>query len=397
MKTFVYTATDVQGNTVRNVKMSAEDVNDFLNKIHEKGLFCSSYRETNSKTGNSLHKFKTKELAYNCRQLSAMLSSGLTLVKALDIQYKEQPNEASTQIFKEIYEEVQKGQAFSEALKKQQGAFPNFFISMVEAGEASGSMDIVMKRMETHYANENKMNHKIKSAITYPIILSILCIAVIILMFAFILPTFKDLMTPETTPPITKALFAFSDSLIGYWYIYILVILAIVFGIHFALKVPTVLFKFDKFKCKGPAVGKLMVKIYTGRFARTLSSLYSSGIPMVESLERSAAILNNTYIQKEFETVVTEVKSGEQLSVSITRTGVFESMFCSMIFVGEESGALDSILEKSADFYEEESDSAVQSLVGILEPVLIIIMGVAIGFVMAGVFPALYSSFNNIK
>ncbi len=397
MKTFIYTATDVQGNTVKNAKMAAEDVNEFLNKVNEKGMFCSQYRETSSKQSNSIHKFKTSELSYNCRQLSAMLSSGLTLVKSLDILYKEQVKDGPKQIFREIYEEVQKGQAFSDALKMQQGAFPNFFVSMVQAGESSGSLDVVMKRMEDHYAKENKLNNKIRGAMMYPIILSILCIAVILLMFTFIMPTFKELMTPETTPAITKVLFAFSDSLRERWYIYIAVILGIVFGINYALKVPEVRFKFDKFKCKGPIIGKLIVKVYTGRFARTLSSLYSSGIPMVESLERSAAILNNTFIEKGFETVVSEVKSGEQLSVSIQRTGIFESMFCSIIYVGEESGALDTILAKSSDFYEEESDSAIQRLVGIMEPALIIIMGVAIGFVIAGILPALYSSFENIK
>lgn len=397
MKTFIYTATDVQGNTVRNAKMSAEDVSDFLGKIHEKGLFCSSYRETRSKASNTLHKFKTSELSYNCRQLSAMLTSGLTLVKSLDILYKEQIKEGPKQIFREVYEEVQKGTAFSDALKMQQGAFPSFFISMIQAGESSGSLDVVMKRMEEHYAKENKLKNKIKGSMMYPIILSILCIVVIIFMFTFIMPTFKDMMTEESMSGITKFLFAFSDSIRSHWYVYIIVVAAIVFTISYALKFPDVRYKFDKFKCKGPMIGKLIIKVYTGRFARTLSSLYSSGIPMVESLERSAAILNNSFIEKAFVTVVDEVKAGEQLSVSIARTGIFESMFCSIIYVGEESGALDTILQKSSDFYEEESDSAIQRLVGMMEPILIIVMGLAIGLVIAGILPALYSSFENIQ
>lgn len=397
MKTFIYTATDVQGKTVKNQKMSAEDVNDFLNKIHEKGLFCSSYRETNSKASNTLHKFKTSELSYNCRQLSAMLSSGLTLVKALDILYKEQVKDGPKQIFREIYEEVQKGTSFSDALKMQQGAFPSFFITMIQAGESSGSLDVVMKRMEEHYAKENKLKNKIKGAMIYPIILAVLCITVIIFMFTIIMPTFKELMPQDKIGGITKFLFAFSDSLTSHWYVYIIVIAAIVFGITYSLKIPDVRYKFDKFKCKGPMIGKLIIKVYTGRFARTLSSLYSSGIPMVESLERAAAILNNSYIEKAFVTVIEEVKAGEQLSVSIARTGIFESMFCSIIYVGEESGALDTILQKSSDFYEEESDSAIQRLVSMIDPILIIVMGVAIGFVIAGILPALYSSFQNIE
>ena len=172
MKTFIYTATDVQGNTVKNAKMSAEDVNDFLEKIHEKGLFCSSYKETNSKASNTLHKFTTKELSTNCRQLSAMLTSGLTLVKALDILYKEQEKNAQKQIFREIYEEVQKGSSFSDALKMQQGAFPNFMVAMIQAGEVSGNLDVIVKRLEENYAKEAKLNNKIKGALMYPIILA---------------------------------------------------------------------------------------------------------------------------------------------------------------------------------------------------------------------------------
>ena len=397
MKTFIYTATDVQGNTVKNARMTAEDVNDFLEKIHEKGLFCSSYKEASSKTTNTLHKFTTKELSNDCRQLSAMLTSGLTLVKALDILYKEQEKKAQKQIYQEIYEEVQKGSSFSDALKMQQGAFPSFMISMVQAGEASGSLDVISKRLEDNYAKEAKLNNKIKGSMMYPIILAVLCVAIVVLLFTFIMPTFKDMMREEDMKGITGALFAFSDSLIGYWYVYIAVILGVIFAVKYALKIPSVHFKWDKLKCKGPGFGHLVVKVYTGKFARTLSSLYSSGIPMVEALERSAAILNNDYIEKAFETVVDEVKQGEQLSVSIQRTGIFESMFVSIIYVGEESGALDTILTKSAEFYEDESDAAIGRLVGMIEPVMIIFMGTAIGFVIAGILPALYGSFENIQ
>ena len=360
MKTFIYTATDVQGNTIKNARMTAEDVNDFLEKIHDKGLFCSSYKEASSKNSNTLHKFTTKELSNDCRQLSAMLTSGLTLVKALDILYKEQEKKAQKQIYQEIYEGVQ-------------------------------------RRLEDNYAKEAKLNNKIKSSMMYPIILAVLCVAIVVLLFTFIMPTFKDMMREEDMKGITGMLFAFSDSLIGYWYVYIAVILGVIFVVKYSLKVPSVHYKWDKLKCKGPGFGKLVVKVYTGKFARTLSSLYSSGIPMVEALERSAAILNNDYIEEAFKTVVDEVKQGEQLSVSIQRTNIFESMFVSIIYVGEESGALDTILTKSAEFYEDESDAAIGRLVGMIEPVMIIFMGTAIGFVIAGILPALYGTFENIQ
>ena len=153
----------------------------------------------------------------------------------------------------------------------------------------------------------------------------------------------------------------------------------------------------DRLLIKGPGFGPLITKIYTGRFSRTLSSLYSSGIPMVECLQRASSVLGNSYIDQKFEDVVDEVKQGESLSAAITRTEVFEPMFCSVIYVGEESGALDSILEKTSDYYEEESDSAVQRLVSMTEPILLIFMGLIIGLVVVGIYPALYGSMEGLE
>ncbi|MDR0942985.1 MAG: type II secretion system F family protein [Ruminococcus sp.] len=396
MKTYIYTATDAQGKTVRNAKMQAEDAADFLKKIAEKGLFCSNYREAKGKNGNSIYKFKTAELSTNARQLSAMLNAGLTLVRSLDILAKEQIKEGPKQIFREVYEEVQKGTSFSDSLKMQGGAFPSFMISMIQAGEASGQMDIIMKRLEENYLKESKLNNKIRGAMTYPIILAVLSVIIVVALMSFILPTFKELMTEEDLKGLTGFLFAFSDSLRYYWYIYIMVVVGLIFAVQFIIKIPSVRFKFDKLICKMPKVGALVMKVYTGRFARTLANLYSAGIPMVESLQRSAAILNNMFIEDAFIKVIDEVKQGEQLSASIQRTGIFESMFCSIVYVGEESGALDTILSKTADFYEDESDSAIQRLVSLIEPAMIIIMGGAIGTVIGGILPAIYNSMGNI-
>jgi len=180
------------------------------------------------------------------------------------------------------------------------------------------------------------------------------------------------------------------------WYICLAVVGILVFAIVYGLKVPSLRLKFDKFLITNPIFGNLIVKIYTGRFGRTLSSLYSSGLPMVECLQRSSAILGNSYIDEKFVTVVDEVKQGETLSSSIQRTEIFESMFCSIIYVGEEAGALDDILAKTADYYDEEADSAVARLVAMLEPLMIIILGIGVGLVVAGVLPALYGSFEGI-
>ncbi len=397
MKKFSYVARDAKGTQSKGM-IVANDEKEFMLKLNERGLVCVDFKESDSDDARTVHKFNTKELAFNCRQLSAMLSSGLTLVKALDILCREQAKESAKMIWRDVYENVQKGQSFSASLEMHEGAFPPFLISMVSAGESSGSLDIIMKRMSDHYAKENKLNNVIKGAMVYPIILLVLTVAIVIGLFTFIMPAFIDMFEdPADMPVLTRGLMHVSNFLRTKWYILIIVVGGIVFGLMYVLKIPKFRIKFDRLLIKGPGFGPLIVKVYTGRFSRTLSSLYSSGIPMVECLERSSSILGNSYIDQCFENVVDEVKQGETLSSSIQRTEIFDSMFCSIIYVGEEAGALDDILAKTSDYYEEESEAAIQRLVGMLEPLLIIILGIVIGLVVAGVYPALYGSFEAIE
>lgn len=397
MSKYSYTAKDASGN-VRKGVVIAENEKDFNEQMRQRGLFVSQFKEEeDSGTTKTTYKFKTKDLAFNCRQMAAMMSSGLTIVKTLEILCKEQTTEAAKNIWRDIYESVQKGESFSSALEMHNGAFPPLLISMVGAGESSGNLDTIMQRLSDQYAKENKLNNKIKGSMTYPIVLLVLCIVIVIGMFTFIMPTFRDMFSdPNSIPALTKAMFAFSDFLKTKWYVLLIVLAVIIFGAIYAMKIPSMRTKWDRFIIKGPYFGPLVIKVYTGRFSRTLSSLYSSGLPMVECLQRSADVLNNSYISEKFETVIDEVKQGEPLSAAIQRTEIFDSMFCSIIYVGEESGALDDILEKSSDYYEEEADSAIQSLVSMMEPLMIIIMGIAVGLVVASVLPALYGGMGNI-
>ncbi|MBR6242577.1 MAG: type II secretion system F family protein [Ruminococcus sp.] len=397
MKSFSYIAQDARGKQSKGV-MNAESEQEFLAKAKERGLYIKDYRESDSTSTKSIYKFDTKELSFCCRQLAAMLTSGLTLVKAIDILTKEQENEKAKGIWQDIYENVQKGESFSSTLEMHAGSFPDFLISMVGAGESSGSLDVIMQRMSDHYAKENKLKNTIKGAMIYPIILAVLCVVIVIFLFTFIMPTFIDMYEdPSEMPTLTKIMAHISDFIRYRWYILAILVVGGYFGISYMLKVPSIRLKFDRFILKGPGFGPLVTKIYTGRFSRTLSSLYSSGIPMVECLERASAVLGNSYVDEKFLEVVDEVKQGETLSAAITRTEIFEPMFCSVVYVGEESGALDSILEKTSDYYEEESDSAVQRLVSMVEPVLLIFMGLIIGMVVVGIYPALYGSFDNIE
>lgn len=396
MKNYYYVAKDTSGKQIKGT-MSAESPDEVVDIIHDRNLFLVSYKEALGKESSGVFKFKTKDLAFDCRQMSAMLSSGLTLVKALDILYREQVNPKAKDCWRDIYEDVQKGQSFSAALNARGDSFPLIFRSMIAAGESSGTLDTVMERMSDHFAKENKLNNKIKGALTYPIILLVVALAVVFALFTFIMPTFFTMFGDAELPKLTQMMMNFSTFLRTRWYIVAIFFVGLVVAIFYIKQSPALRYKFDRWIIKSKMVGKLVVKVYTGRFARTLSSLYSSGIPMVEALERSSAVLANSYITEQFKQVVDDVKQGESLSLSIQKAEVFESMFCSIIYVGEESGALDDILTKTADFYEEEADSAITKLVSMIEPIMIVFMGVVVGLIIVSIMPAMTAMYDQVQ
>lgn len=392
---FSYVATDVDGKTVRGSEM-AEDYKDLQSKLRERKLYVTSYRDLGQGGGDVKYKFKVKEVSFIARQLASMSAAGLSLVKALYILQDQQENKKAKAALLGIYEEVQKGKSFSDVLRSKPGVFPDLFVSMVTAGEASGTLDDMFVRLSDHFANSNKTANKVKGAMVYPIILFVLLIAVIILLFVAVMPSFAGMMAEEDMSALSKALMAFSDSLINQWYVYIIVIFAIVVGIIILMKTPSTRLKMDEYLLKIPKVGKLVATVYTGSFARNMSNLYGAGLQMVDCIEKSAATINNSYVHKRFEEVVDNIKLGESMSRAIEKTGIFEGMFTSIILVGEESGTLDTILGKAADYYEEEADAAISKLVSMLEPLMIIIMGIAIGAFLAGMFPMLYGGMMNI-
>lgn len=398
MSQFVYTAADANGKTVRGKEM-ADDYLDLIERLRGKHLYCTSYREVQQKgKKDAKYKFKTSDLAFICRQLSSMLTAGISLVKALHILVTQCEDKKQKAVLVDIYEDVQKGRSFSEAIAAKPGVFPNMFTSMVTAGEVSGNLDTIMARVAEHYAKENKINNKIKGAMTYPIVLLVLMVVVVLALFAFIMPMFISMFdSPEDMPFLTQILNNISNFITQKWYILIGVGIAIFVAIRVILRTPSTRLKWDEMLCKMPKVGKLMCIIYTARFARTMSNLFASGMQMVDCIEKSVQTLNNSYISKRFEQVVEDVKQGESLSSAITKTEIFEGIFTSIVFVGEESGTLDQILEKTADYYDEESDAAISKLTGLLEPIMIIFLGLAVGLILAGVFPALYGSMDNIS
>jgi type IV pilus assembly protein PilC len=326
-----------------------------------------------------------------------MLVAGISVVRALHIMLSQEQNKKAKALLTDIYEQVQTGRSLSEALISKQGCFPNLFTSMVAAGEASGNLDMIMVRVADHYAKEHKINNKIKSAMIYPVILSVLMVVVVVGLFTVIFPMFMDMFeNADDIPPLSLILANISAFMVRFWYLLLGGTIGIIVLIRTLLNTPSTRYKFDRAILKIPKAGELLATIYTARFARTMANLFASGLQMVESIEKSVQTLGNSYIIERFKEVVENVKRGEPLSQALIKINVFNPIFTAMVVVGEESGSLDGILSKTADYYDEEADMAITSLVSMMEPVLIIVLGGAIALVLAGIFPLIYGTMGEM-
>lgn len=398
---FRYVVLNAKGETLTgNIEAESEDI--CRNIITQRGLFCLEVSPA-SLASRSLNfggkpKFKTKELNIFCRQFSTMLLAGIGVIKALDIIHSQTENQKLKKIIKNVYETVQKGQSFSSALKSQSPAFPELMINLVEAGEASGTLDKVMIRVADHFEKEQKTTNKVKGAMMYPIILGILTVGVVALLMIMVIPVFAKMFSSMNIelPIPTKIVMGTSGVLTNYWYIIIIVIFGASFFWTNYLKNPINRVKWDKFKTKIPAIGKLSVIIISARFARTLSTLMSSGIPLLKCLEIAGKVLGNKFFEGAVKNIREDIRKGTQLSTAIRKVGIFPLMLLSMITIGEESGTLDDVLHKTAIFYDDESDTAITKMVGMLEPLMIIVMAAIIGFIVISVMLPMMGMMQNV-
>lgn len=401
MPEFRYTVIDAKGQTLSGT-MEADNIDACRRIITQRGLYCMELSPaslaTRSISFGKKTKFKTKELSVFCRQFSTMLTSGIGVIKALDILYNQadQPHLKAT--IKKVYESVQRGQSLSASFSAQNGAFPDLMISMVESGEASGTLDSVMERLSEHFEKSVKTANKVRSAMMYPIILGCLTVVVVVILMVFVLPTFINMFeTAGAELPVpTKILIAISNSLTGYWYVYIIVIASVSLIWTNYLKNENGRLQWDRFKTRMPAVGKLMVTILSARYARTIATLMKSGIPLLKTLEITARVLGNKFFEKHILEIREEIRKGIPLSAAMKKADIFPLMLLSMISIGEESGTLDDVLNKTATFYDEEADAAVSKLVGMLEPLMIIIMALIVGFIVVSIIMPMYGMMNSI-
>jgi Type II secretory pathway, component PulF len=391
---FRYSVIDAKGQPLTGV-VEAENEESCRKIIAQRGLYCLSVGPVSLASrsiniGNA--KINTKELSVFCRQFATMLNSGIGIIKSLDILYSQSDKPKFKAILKRVYESVQRGQSFSASLSAQGTNFPDFMINMVEVGEASGTLDKVMEKIAEHYEKSMKTGNKVKSAMTYPIILGSLTISVVIILMVFVLPVFIKMFEASgaALPLPTQILIAISNSMTGYWYVYIFTICIIYIVFTRYLSNETGRINWDKFKTTIPVAGKLNLTVLSARFARTLATMMESGIPLIKSLEITAKVMGNKYFESGINAIREEIKKGIPMSTAIKKAGLFPVMLVSMITIGEESGTLDEVLGKTASFYDEEADNAVSKLVGLLEPLMIVVMATIVGFIVISIIMPMY-------
>lgn len=395
MARFKYVAKDMSGKVHKGTVEAASE-NALTQQLREENLYLVEAKDLN---GAKKHKkLKAKQLAAFCRELSTLLASGVTLVRALDIiSEQEGMNKDERDIYKDVLQDLKRGISLSDAMESKE-CFPNLMIGMIRSGEGSGNLDLVTQRLSIQYEKDYKLTQQVKSAMTYPCILLVLCVAIVILIVTFILPQFQSLFDQmESLPMITNILIAVSNFLVQKWYIALLAVAVIIALIRIIVGIPSVRRGVDWMKVHMWGFGKLFKVVYTARFARTLSSLYSSGMPLVSAVGVAAKTIGNGYVESQFDEVITMVRSGVPLSQGLREVDGLLKKLSSTILVGEESGRLDVMLDSIAETLEADAEQATKRMVTLLEPILIIFMALIVGCIMIGVMLPIYQSYSAIE
>ena len=398
MATFAYTVMDGAG-TMRNGTSEAENPDVLAKRLREQGFTIREIKPTKSKKagagGNffeNMQKVKLTELSIFCRQFSTMIDAGVSLVRCLDVLSQQNSNPRFKRIIVDVQKEVESGNTLSKSLAKYPSVFSNLFIGLVRAGEVGGVLEETLQRLSTFLEKDVEMKRKIKSAMTYPTIVMIAALIIVLGLCRFIVPTFLGLfenMLPHGRadfPALTLGLVAFSDFLIYKSWLCILIGFAFSFAFKAFVSTNFGLHAWDKFKLKVPVFGKLNHKVALARFARTLGTLLTSGVPILQALETVAGTVSNVVISDAIMEARARIREGDRIGDPLIKSKLFPPMVVQMISIGEESGSLDAMLGKIADFYEDEVDAALAALAVAIEPILICFLGTAVLLIVLGMF-----------
>jgi type IV pilus assembly protein PilC len=399
MPTFAYTFRDAMG-TVRSGTSEAESAEILRKRLQEQGFTVTEVRQIRAhRPGGGWGRVKLSDLAIFCRQFSTMQDAGVSIVRSLDVLAQQTQSAKLRRIIMDLQAEVEAGQTLSKAMSKYPNVFSNLFIGLIRAGEVGGVLEESLQRLAAFLEADVALRRKVRAAMTYPTIVVIAALAIVIGLVTFILPKFFDVfrdLNIKEFPVMTQMLMDFSNFLTSRWYVMIAIVVLVVMAFRMFVRTRIGRRLYDRLKLKLPVFGPLNHKIALARFSRTLSTLLSSGVPILQALETVAGTVANEIIADAVLEARARIREGDRIGPPLEKSGMFPPMVVHMISIGEESGALDQMLSKVADFYESEVESTLQSLTSAIEPVLIVLLGGMVGFIVISLLLPLVTAVQSL-
>lgn len=404
MATWGYVAIDKTGKEIKGSK-EADNQEVIRRELKNQGLIVLEITQQNALTKDISLDFSSgptpRDLAVFCRQFSSITRAGVTIIETLSMLADQTENQKMQKALYEVKADVEKGESFADALSKHKKVFPELLIQMARAGEASGSLDTSMERMAIQFEKTAKTQALVKKAMIYPIVVALVAVAVIVVMLVFVIPRYMDMFEELGTelPAITLAVVAMSNFIKNFWYIIIPVIIGIVMAVKSYAATSSGKHLFGKIQLKIPAIRNLVVKSACSQMARTLSTLLAAGVPLVEAVDIVAETMSNIWFKEALKEATEQLIIGVPLSQPLQTSGLFPPMVYHMIHIGEEAGSTEEMLNKLADYYEEEVEMAVQSLMAAMEPMIIIVLACIVGVLIAAVMAPMvemYSALDNL-
>ncbi len=406
MATFTYKALDARGASasgqidgdtkaavaasLRNKGLTVVDINEVKTSLAKADIFAG------------LQRVRARDLTVFSRQFATMINSGLAMMRALTILEQQTENHKLAEILGNVRGDVEAGISLSDALEKHPKVFSPLYINMVRAGEIGGILDDVLNRLATQLEKDDSIRRAVKSAMTYPIMIASFALIVLVGMVMFLIPTFAGIyksMGNAKLPALTRVMVVISDQLKS-WHAIIIVIaiMGIIAGLRKLKRTDGGRSAWDRFKLRIPmGIGEVIRKIVVARFSRTLATLVSAGVPILQAIDITGKSAGNVVIEKAMNAVQVSVKEGQTISAPLTSARIFPEMVVQMIAVGEETGALDSMLQKVADFYDDEVNAAVKSLTSIIEPIMMLGVGAMVGVVVISMYLPIFDMMNIVK
>lgn len=397
---YQYTVKNSDGKELKGV-IDAPSEKDAISLLKEKNFFITkieSKQEELSALKLFQKKISLKDKILFTKQLAIMIRSGLSILEALKSLSEESGEKDLNIVISKVIVNVEGGAPFSEALAKHPSVFNETYINMIRSGEKSGQLDLVLERLAAQQEKDYELVRKIKGALSYPVFVMIAMVVVICLVIVLVIPQLKVVFDDAgvSLPALTKGLIALSFFLKDYGIYVAILLLGAAFALYSWRKTEGGRFFFDKFIVNIPVFGMLIKKTYMARFTRTFSALTSSGLPLLEVFKSSGAVLGNVVYKKEIDLLSKKVENGESISSVFKKSKIFPSMIGQLAAVGEKSGKIDEVFENMADFYDKDVDNAASTLSTMLEPILMVVMGIGIGLVIISVLQPIYGLVNAI-